>query len=133
MAQGVSTGFVANGNIGYSLFVKQDSSVGKVVIAGAGEATVGISGQSQRNAPWYPLQDGYAAVAGENVRVYTENEVCYLRLGGTVTNGQRIKSDASGKGVAATADKDAYGAKALQSGVDGDVIEVVVETGFLAA
>ena len=58
-------------------------------------------------------------------------DVVLLDIGGTVTRGQDLTSDANGKGVAVTntvaaATNTNVGAVALQSGVDGDRISVLV-------
>lgn len=53
-------------------------------------------------------------------------------LGGTVTRGNFLKVDANGALVAAATDKDEYVAKAMASGVAGDVIPVEVMLGQLS-
>lgn len=47
-----------------------------------------------------------------------------LKIAGTITRGQLIKTDANGQGVVVAADTDKAKARALQSGVAGDIIEV---------
>lgn len=94
-------------------FVKNSS--GNVVVAGAGEQGLGVL----QNAPVGTT--ARAAIA--QVRTVGMSKV---KLGGTVSAGQYIKSDSNGKGVAATTDKDIYMAKALTDGVDGDIIATVV-------
>lgn len=59
--------------------------------------------------------------------------VSKLKLGGTVTDGQRIKSDATGQGVATTTATDNVGALALADGVSGDIIPVLVIPGSFGA
>ncbi len=122
---------VASGNIVPSSFVILDTSnYGQVSqAAGTTVALWGIVFPGMRNAPWAPLQDGYAAVLGENVGIYGpgENEVL-LRLGGTVTIGAYLTSDGSGYGVATTTTGAWVGAEALQAGVSGDFITVRVFT-----
>ena len=56
-----------------------------------------------------------------------------VKLGGTVTRGQFGKSDAAGKLVAATANNDKYIVKFLDSGVNGDIVDVLVISGFVGA
>lgn len=123
--------FVAGGTIRPSRFVKFDTSgPGKVLEADAGEAVVGISGMSTRWVGWDELDDGNHAVAGENCNVKQDGEKrVALELGGTVDEGDFLKSDADGKGVAATADQENYGARARMAGVSGDIIEVDVMIG----
>lgn len=115
---------IANGNIAPSVFVKLDTSnEGRVVVCGANEAPWGISQPYERRHSL--LEDGYAAVAGQNINVIGPgDDEALLRLGGTVTVGAHLKSDASGYGVVASTDKDHVGAIALQAGVSGDLIRV---------
>src|SRR4051794_2591226 len=102
---------VANGNIYPCRFVKDDTADGMVVQAGAGDRVRGISGSGTRSAPYPGLDSAYHAVAGDNCLLYGPGtRDVPLELGGTVTKGGRIKSDADGKGVASTTDKDQYGA-----------------------
>ena len=49
-----------------------------------------------------------------------------LTLGGTVTRGDRLKSDASGQGVTTTSTGDEIGAEALAGGASGDMVPVRV-------
>jgi len=53
-----------------------------------------------------------------------------LELGDTVTIGQKLKSDSTGRGVAVASDKDEYGAIALEGGVVSDVISVIISKGI---
>ena len=54
-----------------------------------------------------------------------------LTLGGNVTRGQKIKATTGGKGIYADTNKDEYGAVALESGVSGDIISVLIEKGMV--
>lgn len=123
--------FVANGNIAACSFVKFDGTrPGLVVQAGAGDAVVGVAGQGSRWAPWDELDDGYLAVAGENVAVKQDGaKRVMIKLGGTVDEGSWLKSDASGFAVASTTDQDKVGGRARQAGVSGDYIEMDVIIG----
>ena len=71
------------------------------------------------------------AASGERVDVQTDG-TAFLKINGTVTRGDWITSDASGLGVTAApatgVNAEVVG-KALQSGVAGDVIEVLIEIG----
>lgn len=116
----------AGGSIKPMRFVALDTSnPGRVTQAGAGAQIYGVSGVGKRYAPYASLDDGYHAVAGENAIVHgpPEKDVS-LVLGGTVTTGQFIKSDANGEGVASTADQEDVGAIAMADGVAGDAIPV---------
>lgn len=55
-----------------------------------------------------------------------------VKLGGTVGIGAWVTSDASGHGVATTTANDAVIGRALEAGVDGDIIEVQLMIGTLA-
>lgn len=47
-----------------------------------------------------------------------------VKLGGSVSLGAWVTSDSAGKGIATTTDKDVVIGRALETGVDGDLIEV---------
>jgi hypothetical protein len=135
MASPSGIGTVAGGNITQRRFLKQ-SAVGVVVMATAGTSSrgdpvYGISGEGTRNAPYSTLDDGFLAIAGENVKVRFPGEVCQLTAGGNVAVGNRLKSDSTGRGVAATANGDQYGAVALSAGAANESILVRVEIGTL--
>lgn len=117
---------VANGTIRPSRFVKLDTTAdGKVLEADAGDQIYGISQPGTRNTPYSDLDDGNAAKTGETLKIFGPPEKgVLLELGGTVTRGQLLKSDADGKGVNAGTDKDQYGAVAEASGVSGELIPV---------
>lgn len=116
---------VANGTIRPSRFVKLDTTAdGLVLECDAGDQVYGISGPGTRNTPLDGLDDGNHAIAGENCLIYgpPEKEVL-LEIGtGGCSPGDRLASDADGKGVVATADE--YGAIASVMGVEGEVIPV---------
>lgn len=119
---------VATGNIAPCIFVKLATTAdGKCTAAGAGEKIFGISGPSERNPPLDGLQDGFHAIAGENVHIFTAGaRDVLLTLGGTVVPGDRLKSDASGFGVVTITNLDEYGAIAMAAGVSGERIPVNV-------
>jgi len=73
----------------------------------------------------------HASGAGEEVRLGLAG-VSLLKLGGTVTRGNWLTSDGSGQGVAAspaTGVNNSVIAKALASGVSGDIIPVLLAQG----
>lgn len=122
-----------NGNINYSSFVKLDTSAeGYCLQAGAGEQAFGIAGPETHNMAitigGVDLDDGYAGVAGgPAIKIYGVGSTSVpLRLGGTVSVGDWLKSDSSGYGVTTTTDKDKVCAVARQSGVSGNIILVDV-------
>ena len=67
--------------------------------------------------------------AGEDVRVML-SQISLAKLGGTVTRGGPITSDAAGKGIAAVLGQNIIGF-ALASGVDGDLIPLLIAPGVL--
>ena len=117
---------VANGNITPARFVKLDVTAdGRVLQAGAGEQIYGISQAGTRNTPYSTLDDGFAAIAGENLKIFgPPDKEIMLELGGTVVRGDRLKSDASGRGLATVIALDEVGAIAAASGVLGELIPV---------
>lgn len=130
---------MAAGNIYPSRFLKMSSTAFKCEQAAANGVVIGVS-QEGTNYP--PINDtlitiaGYAAIAGQNIRIFGEGDECLLELGDTVTAGQLLKSDANGKGVpiltnAGASTPQYYGARALQGGASGEKIRVQVTIGTL--
>ena len=56
--------------------------------------------------------------------VYQFTGTAKVKLGGTVAIGDWVTTDANGKGVATTTDGNITIGRALEAGVDGDIIEV---------
>jgi hypothetical protein len=130
--------FKASANIGPSRFVKR-SGTNTVATCGAGERMIGISGEASGYAP-LPSQTEYAAASGDPVTIYMvgdgqqEDRPILLIIGsGGCTQGDLLKSDASGGGVTASTDKDCYGALALESGSAGEAVRVRLLFGYLGA
>ena len=96
--------FIANGNILPSSIVKIDATQAMPSVIQASvntDVTIGISKEST-DQPQTPQYSGtqYAAVAGENCRVYTAGCVCLVFTGaGGLTAGDFVTSDASGYGI----------------------------------
>lgn len=109
--------------ISASRLVKFDAADGDVIQATDGSASfVGVSAERIDTA------------SGDNVDV-VQSGIAFLRLGGNVTRGNYLKADATGRGVAVTivAGTPVYfGAKAMVSGVSGDIIPVHVVNGVIA-
>ena len=121
---------IANGNISPARFLMVDVTLDNAVIqATAGARTCGISQKGTRRTPYAGLDDGLAAIAGENIHFFGPPETAPLELGGTVTRGDGLKADATGRGVTAGTAGDNIGALAEQSGVLGDIIEVQIIAG----
>jgi hypothetical protein len=112
--------YTAEATLGPCLFVKPGAAdYGALPGAGATDKIFGIS------------VPNVSAASGDPVDVIHEG-IADLKLGGTVTRGDLLVSDASGQGVTAapTAGNNArYGAVALVSGVSGDIIPVKVTLG----
>lgn len=120
--------YLASGNISPARFVKQDTTAdGKALQCGAGDRISGVSQQGTRRLDLGGLNDGYCAVAGTQFEAAQMGERVPLQLGGTVTVGDRLKSDSTGRGVVTTTDQDEYGAIAEQAGTVDQIVEVFVQ------
>jgi len=88
----------------------------EIADAGAGGVTLGV-----RTRP---------SVADTENEVMTTGQIAKLTLGtGGATIGNYLKAGSAGEGIVASADKDWVGAIALETGLDTQVISVLV-TGF---
>lgn len=85
--------------------------------AGAGEEAVAIMNDKPAQG-----EPGELIIGGSGL----------LKLGGTVAAGDKVKSDANGYGVKASADTEWFGGICLQAGVADDIIEVLLVKGFIA-
>jgi hypothetical protein len=128
--------YVATGNILPYSFIKGDGSVSN----GCAQATdstaplLGITAGGTKYPPQPEISNVYGAEAGDGVRASGQTDVCRLTLGGNVTAMQLLTATAGGAGVAVSApgaSNQYYGARALQSGNSGDVIEVEVLLGVI--
>lgn len=119
--QSPNSTFRAGGTIAPFRFVKQSGNYGAVQ-AGAGEAPIGVS-QQATNA--FNVTD-VAASSGQPIGVYGNSQECWLEFGGSVTAGDRLKSDSAGKGVTASG-SDGSGAVALEGGSSGNLYRVRVQ------
>lgn len=93
---------VAGGNINPCRFVKRDSSADHQGLEGSANAIVcGIAGESSRLAPLENyVTTNYHAIAGEPIRLHPEGDTdVLLEMVATCSAGDRLKSDASGKGT----------------------------------
>lgn len=122
--------FIADGNISPSRFVMRKQGGTQLVVQADGTAPInGISQEGPRRSPGTDSDDTYAAVAGEYLKVYSDDDQdCpLLLLGGTVSGGDPLISDGSGKGLvydATDTDPQFIGAYALQNGVADTLIRV---------
>lgn len=112
---------VASGSIFPSTFVKFDTTAGntgKCLQAGAGDVPCGVSQQGTRNAPYPGLDDGYCAIAGETLRVYTASDpedMPLLQVDAAYPQGTLLKPGTNGIGTIANTDKDCYGAVQMEA------------------
>lgn len=123
----MSSSFVAGGNITPSRFVSLSTTSDRTVVQSVnGDTTIiGISQPGTHLTPLLTLDDGFAAIAGENLRVYTKGDPeAWLELGGTVAAGDLLTPDSSGRGTTASGAATFFGARALQAGVLGQIVKV---------
>jgi len=114
-----------SGNIKPSRFVVLQAD-GTVQQAGANADCWGIAQPSVRNLALAGWDDGYAGVAGgPPINIYGPgDDEAPLVISATVTAGQLLKSDANGEGTPVTTNGDLACARAVISGIAGDVIPV---------
>jgi len=91
-------------------FVRATTS-NRCLPGGAGSVTIGVQQNRPKN--------------GEGCAIAPPGSVTKLRLGGTVSANDPLKSDGSGDAVRSLGDAPT-GAVALEDGVDGDVIRALV-------
>lgn len=117
---------VANGNIKPSRAVRLDTTAEGKCLTGsaANQKIIGISEEGTRRIG--DADDGFAAIAGENLRIYGPGSICWLHLGGTVAIDDRLECDSDGAGTTTTTDNQWVFARALQPGVSGQLIRVEV-------
>lgn len=119
----------AGGNIYPSRFVILSAEY-VVTQAEANGKVFGISQVGTNEPPTPTESSGYAAISGQILTVHQDHEEPLLELGGTVSAGDELKSDANGKGVVlAGSGSENIGAIALQSGVSGNKIKVRMHRG----
>lgn len=124
---GANAPWVANGNIPPSRFVKIDPAAdNRVILAGVGDQPIGVSQQGTRRAPYSSLNDGFCAIAGEELRVFQNSEIAPVEAGAAVVRGTRVGPDATGRAITvATAVASGGDANQSASGA-GVLIEVSV-------
>jgi hypothetical protein len=106
-------------------------------------AAQAIYGVSQEASDWPPITDshitnnGYAAIAGEQVKVYGGEERCLIELAATTTAGQMLKANATTDGKGTPVDVSGsvtypqyFGGFAEQDGYTGDKIRMIVRPGI---
>lgn len=129
----------SGGNLYPSRFVMADANnsyIGLQATAGAG--ILGISREDTRTSQPDSSSIDYHAISGDSIGLHTDPEqTCLLTIADTVSHGDRLKSDADGKGVpvdTTSGGNQEYGAVAAQAGVSGDRIKVYPRpNGFYAS
>jgi hypothetical protein len=119
----------ANGNIAPGRFVILDSTTpgGKVIQASAATAPIfGVAQDPTRMPPYATLDDGFVAVAGETLLVYTfADKEAWVEVGvGGCNPGDRLTANASGQAIVTTTAGNFVGAFAKQKGLAGDLVPV---------
>lgn len=121
--QGLIKTFTATASVNQARFVKFDADDRSVIqSAAAADFTIGVSDYNP---------NGTAAASGERVDVQL-TDIATVTYGGTVTRGQLVMSDASGRAITAAASAGAnvrVCGVALVSGVSGDLGAVLLQPG----
>src|SRR3972149_1925695 len=101
MARNNAPSLVAGGNISTCRFVKASTAADyQCLQAGANDLVIGICGEGSELAPIPSQSTQYHASSGRPGELFVNGEPVLLLIGaGGVTRGDRIKSDADGKGV----------------------------------
>lgn len=125
--------FTANGNVSPSRFLTPVAGTAKrLVQASASTAPIyGVSGKNTRFPPGSPSDDGFHAIAGEQLTVHGPGQICSLKLGSTAVTDLTVPltTDGSGQGLPqapANATTCYYGAIPLTLGAASDTIAVFV-------
>lgn len=121
--QGLAKAFNAGASVNPARFVKFDSDDRTVIQAAAGGDSVIGASDSNPN--------GTAAASGERLDVILDGIVT-VTYGGTVTRGQLVMSDSTGRAVTASASAGANvrtAGIAMVSGVVGDLGAVLLSPG----
>jgi len=123
---------MANGDIRPSRFVKIDATAAhKGLEADANEAVIGVAMPGSNYPPLSDLSiTVLAAKQGQYFQMYGDGDVCLLEAGAAVTTGNRLKSDADGRGVAIATTGTTlqhFGAVALEdAAAAGELIRVAI-------
>lgn len=120
--------FIANGDIRRARFVKPTNVARRVLEADAGEVCIGIGQEYAQDAP-LPGASDLAASADRPIGVFFDGEECYLTAGGSYSAGAELKSDADGRGVAASSTNSFYAIALQESTGAGQLTKVLVMRG----
>lgn len=121
----LNQGFVAGGTVPPYHFVKASTSADMtVLVCGNNEKSIGISQEGTHD------HDGTSAAdSGDPVTVYGLGEVALVEAGTTIVRGDFLRSNAAGEAIpidTSGSNTQNVGARALQSGADGDLVRVQV-------
>jgi len=121
----------ATGDIRPSRFVSMSTAADFTAAeSNAGDWVVGVSQVGTRDAPGLSGAGTDAAQTGESFHAFANGQIAWLECGTTITRADLLKPDNDGKAIVGTAGV-YYGAQALESGVTGDLIYVIVTIGEL--
>ena len=112
--EGLKWNSIAEAAVAKNVFVMVGVADNTVLTATAGAKIIGVAENS--------------AAISTAIGVTHQGQVKLL-LGAPVTIGERIKATTAGVGTPVASDFDEYGAVALEDGVSGDVISVLIEKG----
>lgn len=127
---------VAGGNIRPSRIVKISTAADNTVLEGTSATTrnIGVAQQGTRNPPGLASDDGFAAIAGENIGVYGPGSgMVPVQLGGTVAAGDALTADSNGLAIATTTEGDQIIGFSFQAGVANDIVSLVMCVGLYAS
>lgn len=96
-----------------------------------GSPPLGISSEATRRGANSPLDDGYAAITGEHLRVYQLGELALLDAGAAVSAFDWVKPDANGRGVTASTGNYYVGQAVQAATASNQQILVKVQPGTL--
>jgi hypothetical protein len=124
-----ASSFIARGDVGPSLFVKQSGDHG-IVVCGAGDEAIGVSHEGTREAPITGITPK-AAISGESCMVYTDTFPCEIIAGTTIVAGDKLVPDANAEAIPAGAGQ-IYSAIARAGAADGERVKCTVTRGVVA-
>lgn len=121
-------GLIAGGDINPSRFIVINDDYEVVEGAAATDVLFGVSHDSAKDAPIDGLQSNTLhAEEGDHVSYYKLGDSCLLEAGDAISAGAVLTSDASGRGVTASAAGSWIGAIALEAaGAAGELIRVQI-------
>lgn len=119
----------AGGTIAPARVVALSTTADNQVLQSASNTSpnIGIAQKGTRRAPGTGDDDGNAALINEQLQVWGPSCVGEGELGGTVTRGDRVTSDANGRLITTTTTGDQVVGFAMQSGVLSDLVAILVQ------